>query len=219
MPARIKKNHRTQKSAAYGKKSRPVSPEMGSFRIIGGEWRSRRLSFPAIEGLRPTTDRVKETVFNWLVPYLPGASVLDLFAGSGSLGLEALSRGAGSLVSIEMDARAIASLASNYELLKVPKESVELVCANALNWLASHEGEAEQFDLVFLDPPFRKGLLDETISLLRDQSLLKDGALIYLEREQEGLAPSLPSDWHLMKEKVAGQVCYQLYQRQAKGLS
>ena len=159
---------------------------------------------------------MKETVFNWLVPYLPGATVLDLFAGSGSLGLEALSRGAGRLESIEMDARAIASLRANYELLKVPEESFELECANALTWLANNDGETRQFDLVFLDPPFRKGLLDETIGLLRDQSLLKEGALVYLEREQEGLAPSLPSDWHLMKEKVAGQVCYQLYQRQSR---
>lgn len=216
MPGRTKKNHRRQNSRPYGKKNRSDSVQMGEFRIIGGEWRSRRLNFPALEGLRPTTDRVKETVFNWLMPYLPGAKVLDLFAGSGSLGIEALSRDAGSLVSIEKSSQAAKSLQENYQLLGVSSGRARVECLDALSWLkAASEGE-NQFDIVFLDPPFRKDLLEETISLLDKAQILVEGAVIYLEQEKEGKKPELPTDWVQLKEKVAGQVSYQLFQRQKR---
>lgn len=214
MPARIKKNHRGQKSPSYGKKNRPERLEMGSFRVIGGEWRSRRLSFPAIEGLRPTTDRVKETVFNWLLPYLPGADVVDLFSGSGSLGIEALSRGAGSVLSIELDKNAAKAIMHNYEQLQVSAERASVANISAFDWLAAQTGDSKAFDLFFLDPPFRKGFLDDTIAQLEKSQLLKSQSLIYLEREKEGEAPVIPKSWTLLKEKVAGQVCYQLYQHQ-----
>lgn len=214
MPARIKKNHRGQKTRSYGKKNGNDAVQTGSFRVIGGEWRSRRLNFPALEGLRPTTDRVRETVFNWLLPYLPKASVLDLFAGSGSLGIEALSRGASELTSIEKSAQAATSLQENFALLGVSPERVRLECADALVWLKAELEMQRPFDLVFLDPPFRKGLLAETLALIEASDLLAEGAVIYLEQEKEACAPVCPKDWVLLKEKVAGQVSYQLYQRQ-----
>ncbi|KZY29149.1 hypothetical protein A3749_01850 [Oleiphilus sp. HI0078] len=191
------------------------SSQTGSFRIIGGEWRSRRLNFPALEGLRPTTDRVKETVFNWLMPYLPGARVLDLFAGSGSLGLEALSRGAGELCSIEKSSQAASSLKENYALLGGAAERAVVECLDALTWLQASPKQQGAFDILFLDPPFRKGLLTETLALIEESEILAKGAVIYLEQEKEGVLPAIPKDWQLMKEKVAGQVSYQLYQRQA----
>lgn len=215
MPARIKKNHRGQKSRPYGKKNHVEQVQMGNFRVIGGEWRSRKFNFPALEGLRPTTDRVKETVFNWLMPYLPGAKVLDLFAGSGSLGIEALSRDAASLISIEKSHQAASCLQENYSLLGISSERGKVECADALSWLKSAPAKIDQFDLVFLDPPFRKGLLDDAISLLSEAELLANGAVIYLEQEKEGVQPAFPKDWVQLKEKVAGQVSYRLFQRQS----
>ena len=213
MPARTKKNHRGQNSRSYGKKSRLDSTQIGSFRIIGGEWRSRRLNFPALDGLRPTTDRVKETVFNWLAPYLPRARVLDLFAGSGSLGIEALSRDAQFLLAVEKNSYAAMNLQENYDILGISSERGKVECMDALSWLKSNPASQKKFDLVFLDPPFRKGLLEETISLLEDSKLLRDDAVIYLEQEKEGDKPIVPKDWVQLKEKVAGQVSYQLFQR------
>jgi 16S rRNA (guanine966-N2)-methyltransferase len=214
MPGRAKKNHRGQKSRPNGKKNRTDGAQTGSFRVIGGEWRSRKLSFPALEGLRPTTDRVKETVFNWLMPHLPGARVLDLFAGSGSLGIEALSRDALFLVSVEKSGQAAKSLQDNYFLLGISNERGKVENVDALSWLKLVSAEQNQFDVVFLDPPFRQGLLDEAIALLDESQLLAEGAVIYLEREKEGTQPELPKDWVQLKEKVAGQVSYQLFQRQ-----
>lgn len=193
MRARAKKNHKAEKTT------------MGSFRIIGGQWRSRRLSFPDSEGLRPTTDRVRETVFNWLSPELPGARVLDLFAGSGALGIEALSRGAGELIAVELDRKVAAQLSANRDLLGA---HFEVVCADAISWLPS---ASERFDLVFLDPPFRKGLLAELVEALAHSDILTPDALIYVEQEKEATLPSVPANWSLMKEKVAGQVSYRLY--------
>jgi len=209
MPARPKKNHRSQKTNGSGKKE-------GSFRIIGGSWRSRRLSFPVIEGLRPTTDRVKETVFNWLMPYIERATVLDLFAGSGSLGIEALSRGAKSLTAIEMNRSAALSIKKNLELvLGSATANANIRHTNALAWLdevASDKTNEPLFDVVFLDPPFRKDLLNSCIEQLTQKPILKNNAIIYLEREKEATDIIIPACWKLLKEKIAGQVCYQLYE-------
>jgi len=227
MPARPKKNHRSQKTNGYGKKD-------GSFRIIGGSWRSRRLSFPVIEGLRPTTDRVKETVFNWLMPYIERAIVLDLFAGSGSLGIEALSRGAKSLTAVEVNRSAAQSIKTNLELLlgsevltgseilnasEMPTDTdtqkAKVCHTNALAWLdeaASGKTNEQLFDVVFLDPPFRKDLLNTCIEHITQKPILKNKAIIYLEREKEATDIVIPVSWKLLKEKIAGQVCYQLYE-------
>lgn len=185
----------------------------GSFRVIGGTWGSRRLSFPSIEGLRPTTDRVKETVFNWLAGHIVGASVLDVFAGSGSLGVEALSRGAASLTAIERDRSAAEALRDNITLLdKRSNTYTRVIQTDALVWLKQELGNDAGYNVIFLDPPFRQGLLDECIELLNGKSVLQCGTLIYLELEQERTDLVTPANWLLLKEKVAGQVSYRLYE-------
>jgi 16S rRNA (guanine966-N2)-methyltransferase len=197
----------------FNKSQSPKKTATGSFRIIGGTWRSRRLSFPSIDGLRPTTDRVKETVFNWLASEIEGAKALDLFAGSGSLGFEALSRGAMSLTAIERDHSAAKALQDNINLLdKQEAIHTEVIQADAIEWLKQSAVKNVTFDLIFLDPPFRQGLLDECIELLRNNPILQKGALVYLELEQERNDLQTPPHWRQLKEKVAGQVSYRLYE-------
>ena len=180
-------------------------------RIIGGEWRSRFLPFPDVEGLRPTTDRIRETVFNWLQPVVPGANVLDMFAGSGALGFEALSRGAQSLTLLEMNAKAAKQLTENVRTLKT--ENAKVVQTDALSWLKQCE---EKFDLIFLDPPFNKGLLPECLALIESRNLLNPNAWIYIESEQDLSSLNLPINWRLHRDKKAGQVRLSLYQAQGK---
>lgn len=194
--------------AACMKRNRPLQKSHGSFRIIGGLYRSRKLGFIEVEGLRPTTDRVRETVFNWLAHQIEGAKVLDLFAGSGALGFEALSRGAETVTMIELDRTAAKMLADNAALLNC---QVTIEQANALDWL--DRPVAESFDLVFVDPPFRKGLATQVLGKLSRESRLKPGGRVYLETEQEWQGEGALTGWHLIKEKVAGQVCYRLLER------
>ncbi len=176
-------------------------------RIIGGQWRGRKLSFPSIDGLRPTTDRVRETVFNWLTVDIHNAECLDLFAGSGALGLEALSRGA-SLVDLVDNARlATQQLRDNLQLLKASHGQV--VQANAAEWLQQNADKA--YDIIFLDPPFRQDLAQNCIQLINQQAMLKPGGWLYLEMGKEESLPELPPQWQLHREKTAGQVCYRLY--------
>lgn len=182
----------------------------GSIRIISGQWRGRKLPVHDAEGLRPTTDRVKETVFNWLAADVRETRCLDLFAGSGSLGFEALSRYASYVMMVEKEPKAARQLTQNLMTLK--STQAEVICRDALQVL--QQGCETPFELVFLDPPFRKGLLEQVIPLLESHHWLAEDALIYLERENEGAAPVLPSNWRLMKDKQAGQVCYQLYLRE-----
>ncbi|WP_303907197.1 16S rRNA (guanine(966)-N(2))-methyltransferase RsmD [Thiohalomonas denitrificans] len=178
----------------------------GSLRIIGGEWRSRRLSFPDVEGLRPTPDRVRETLFNWLQGRVEGARCLDLYAGSGALGLEALSRGAAEAVFVDSDAEVARQLKENLALLG--SEGGRVVRSNVLNYL---RGGGQPFDIVFVDPPFRRGLLEPTLRLLAQGGWLAPKAWIYLESEADAEAPPvLPAGWHALKHRVAGQVNYQL---------
>ncbi|MFT7373944.1 MAG: 16S rRNA (guanine966-N2)-methyltransferase [Oleiphilaceae bacterium] len=198
---------------ARSNKSASSKNASGSFRVIGGTWGSRRLNFPSIDGLRPTTDRVKETVFNWLASDIAGARVLDLFAGSGSLGFEALSRGAASLTAVERDRSAAQALRDNINLLdKHGDTQTEVLQTDALVWLKQGLTKDVSYDLVFLDPPFRQGLLDQCIELLNDNPILQQGALVYLELEQERNDLKTPAHWALLKEKVAGQVSYRLYE-------
>ncbi len=182
----------------------------GSIRIISGQWRGRKLPVHDAEGLRPTTDRVKETVFNWLAADVRETRCLDLFAGSGSLGFEALSRYASYVMMVEKEPKAARQLTQNLMTLK--STQAEVICRDALQVL--QQGCETPFELVFLDPPFRKGLLEQVIPLLESHHWLAEDALIYLERENEGAAPALPSNWRLIKDKQAGQVCYQLYLRE-----
>lgn len=192
---------------SQGKKQQNKKPTQGSIRIIAGKHRGRKLPVLAAQGLRPTTDRVKETVFNWLMPYLHDAKCLDCFAGAGSLGFEALSRGAAQVQLIELNKAAAKQLLANKQLLKA--DNVAVSNLDALSFLKTQTQQS--FDLVFIDPPFRQNLVTKTCELL-EHGWLAEQALIYVEMEAEG-AQLLPSNWQLLKEKIAGQVAYRLYQR------
>lgn len=188
-----------------GKKTPNKKSSKGQIRIIAGKYRGRKLPVLMADGLRPTTDRVKETVFNWLMPYIAQATCLDCFAGSGGLGFEALSRGALHVSLIELNKEAAKQLQINKQLLNA--ENLSIINASALGFL---QQSPQGVDLVFLDPPFRKGLVEQSASLL-NQGWLNENALIYIEMEAEG-QEILPKNWQLLKEKVAGQVAYRLYQ-------
>lgn len=175
-------------------------------RIIAGEWRGRKLPFADVEGLRPTPDRVRETLFNWLAPVITGARCLDLFAGSGALGLEALSRGAGEVLMLDQHSGVIKQLRENLALLQC--ENARLQQADALAYL--QQAPAQPFDVVFLDPPYRKNLLAPCCELLVQHNWLKIGSRVYLELESEATLPALPADWALIRSKKAGQVAYHL---------
>jgi len=189
-----------------GNKQQSNKSATGQIRIIAGKHRGRKLPVLMAEGLRPTTDRVKETVFNWLMPYISQANCLDCFAGSGGLGFEALSRGAAEVTLIELNKTAAKQLQSNKQLLKANNLSV--INSDALLFL--NQKITQCFDLVFLDPPFRKELVAQCATLLT-QGWLTDNAMIYVEMEAEA-KQVLPNNWQLVKEKVAGQVAYRLYQ-------
>ncbi len=183
-------------------------PSTGFVRIISGLWRGRKLPVHDAEGLRPTTDRVKETVFNWLAQDVPQAKCLDLFAGSGGLGFEAASRQADSVTLIELNPAAFKQLEQNIASLKA--NNIVAKNTDALNYL-SQAGTPHH--VVFIDPPFRKGLLSETISLLEQNGWLAEDAMIYIETEKELSIAGLPESWRLHREKTAGQVSYRLYER------
>lgn len=192
-------------------KSLPSScKNFSQLRIIGGQWRGRKLRFPELDGLRPTGDRIRETLFNWLAPELPGARCLDLFAGSGALGLEALSRGAGLSVMIELDARVASCLRENLNLLKAGGGAVEQM--DSLARLRQGYGE-QPFDVVFIDPPFSLNLWQESINGLESGNWLAESASIYIE---SGLDTpyQVPANWVLHRDKRAGKVSYRLYYRE-----
>ena len=179
----------------------------GSIRIIAGLHRGRKLPVLMAEGLRPTTDRVKETVFNWLMPFIQDTNCLDCFAGSGGLGFEALSRGASHVSLIELNKAAAQQLTENKVLLQA--NNISVINSDALNFIKKN---TQRFDVVFLDPPFRKNFVEQTALLLNENSLA-DNALIYIEMESEDNNQQLPLNWKLLKEKIAGQVIYRLYQK------
>ena len=183
----------------------------GKLRIIGGNLRGSKLAVADFEGLRPTPDRVRETLFNWLAPYIAGAHCLDLYAGTGVLGLEALSRGAAQVDFIECDARLAQALREN--LVRLRQESGRVRSADALTVL--REPPAQPCDLVFLDPPFASNLWDESARLLDANAWLAPAALVYVESPLEQPL-QLPPTWLLHRESRAGAVRYALYRRSAK---
>lgn len=178
---------------------------MNSVRIIGGAWRRRVLKFPDSEGLRPTPDRVRETLFNWLGQELDGWHCLDLFAGSGALGFEAASRGAAQVVMVEQSPKVLAALRENAEILQNPRE-VEIIRRDALQYLASSK---TKFDLIFLDPPYKKGWIPRLEPLL--PGVLNEDAAVYVEAEHE--IESL-GDWRAVRHGKAGEVHFHLLRRQ-----
>lgn len=211
----MKSRHSAKKTPFINKKQ-PHSNQGAKLRIIAGKWRSRQLPIPNLEGLRPTPDRVRETLFNWLAPYIAGANCADLFCGSGALGLEALSReakhctfvDASQLVTKQMQTN-LATLGCNASHV-IHGNSIDFLRANDIN----QQPNREKFDIVFIDPPFRKGWIEQTLPLL-EQGWLNHQALVYLEMEKEMSAPKLNQQWQLLKEKQAGQLTYQLYQFRA----
>ncbi|WP_052101007.1 16S rRNA (guanine(966)-N(2))-methyltransferase RsmD [Novilysobacter arseniciresistens] len=179
----------------------------GQVRIIGGRWRGSRLPVLDIDGLRPTSDRARETLFNWLAPVLPGARVLDLFAGSGALGLEALSRGAVSAVLVERDASQARTLLE--ASLRLPGgEAASVVQADAVAWLAGQPRHG--FDIAFVDPPFGAGLWDPVLAAL-DPVVAGDGWL-YVEAPADGHV-AVPAGWRLHREGRTREVRHALYRR------
>lgn len=177
---------------------------MNSVRIIGGQWRRRVLRFPESEGLRPTPDRVRETLFNWLGQTLDGQYCLDLFAGSGALGFEAASRGAAKVVMVEMGGPVLAALNANAELINA-KSVVEIKRADALQYLTSTKAK---FDLIFLDPPYYKGWMPRLEPLL--PKVLNEDAAVYVEAEHEIEALG---DWRTVRHGKAGEVHFHLLRR------
>lgn len=181
----------------------------GQLRIIAGEWRSRKLPVANVPGLRPTSDRVRETVFNWLTMITPGAKILDVFSGTGALSMEALSRGASSAVLLEKSPVAARTLKSNLALLKA--ERAQIVETDSLNWL--NQPAETTFDLVFLDPPFRMNLLEPACQLLESNGYLHANSRIYIEVEKELTPLPVPENWQLEKSKTSGQVNVSLFTR------
>ncbi|MCK8121966.1 MULTISPECIES: 16S rRNA (guanine(966)-N(2))-methyltransferase RsmD [Pseudoalteromonas] len=183
----------------------------GFIRVISGQFRGRKLPVKDVQGLRPTTDRIKETVFNWLMQDTRDANVLDCFAGSGGLGFEALSRFASTALFIELDPSAAKQLAQNIATLKL--QNAQVRHTNSLSFLEQKNSNTP-FDLVFVDPPFRKNLAQTSCNLLEINNWLSEEALIYVEVESDLNTFKPPSNWLLIKEKKAGQVFCRLYQRQ-----
>lgn len=192
------------------RRKKPQNPSQGHIRIISGNWRGRKLPVLNSEGLRPTTDRTKETLFNWLAPYIVGLNCLDAFSGTGSLGLEALSRGAATVTFIEKDKKVASQLTKNLDTLGAVKSDVKLIVGDALQLLAN---DNEQYDLIFLDPPFHQGLADEAMSIISSGEILSEDGLVYLETELSEKTASLANDWLPIKSKSTKTMNYQLLQR------
>ncbi|MCK3658173.1 16S rRNA (guanine(966)-N(2))-methyltransferase RsmD [Pasteurellaceae bacterium Pebbles2] len=206
----MKKYTKTPTSAQLNSSEKAKNQAKGEVRIIAGRWRGRKLPVLNAQGLRPTGDRVKETLFNWLMPYIVDSRCLDCFAGSGSLGMEALSRQAKQVTFLELDKTVANQLKQNLRLLKCDENQAQVINQNSLEWLKQSKN-APQFDLVFIDPPFNFGLAEQAIQLLIQQNLLAPNALVYVETERD--KPLItPENWSLIKDKTTGQVSYRLYE-------
>ncbi len=192
-------------------KARSTAAKAGqtrTLRIIGGAWRGRKIQFPPVEAIRPTPDRVRETVFNWLQQDVAGAHCLDLYAGSGALGLEALSRGAARVVFVDADQAVCWHLSRT--LAQLGCDRGQVACADAARYLG---GVPQPFDIVFLDPPFAGNALADTCCRLDERDWLRMGGLAYLEAPAIAGVPGLPAGWTLLRSKRAGEVGYHLARR------
>lgn len=179
-------------------------------RIIGGQFRSRKLRFPAIEGLRPTPDRIRETLFNWLAPKVIGAHCLDLFAGSGALGIEALSRGAEFVTLVDQNPKVVSYLREQLALLKIDNANAEVICQKIAFNIPTPSLPQRTYDIIFLDPPFHQNLVGPCCQWLAEHGYLAKNAYLYIEAEAT-LNP-LPLSEHCtqLRSKTAGQVGYHL---------
>ena len=184
--------------------------EPGFVRIIGGQWRRQRLPVPPVAGLRPTADRVRETLFNWLQTDMHGAHCLDLFAGSGALGFEAASRGAAKVVLIDTDGEVVSALRASAQHLAAAQ--IQIIQADAMQWLARPQA---QFDIVFVDPPFASEIQENACAALAVGGWLTPRGRVYLEYPA-GLAVTMPADWQITHQQRAGRVGFALAQRSDK---
>jgi len=191
-----------------------VTGQTNKFRIIGGQWRGRKLGFGDEPGLRPTPDRVRETLFNWLQPVICGARCLDLFAGSGALAFEALSRDAHNVTLIDANRNVIATLNKNIELLNI--KNTHLILADASEICASKNKQQQNFDIVFLDPPYNKDLITRCCEGLENNNFLAPITHIYIEAEYQVTEAMLPDTCHVLHSKKAGNVNYHLIKREMK---
>ena len=195
------------------KKNQPKDKGGGRIRIIGGQWRSRKISFLEAPGLRPTGDRIREALFNWLGININGAHCLDLYAGSGILGLEALSRGASTCTALENNPTVVKQLHANCNELGA---DLSIINADSINFL-QHKNSGRVFDIVFIDPPFSKTLHTESCALLESNGWLAYDALIYCELPAKENLFATPSSWLIKKDKIASGVRYMLYSRIVSG--
>ncbi|MDO6692372.1 16S rRNA (guanine(966)-N(2))-methyltransferase RsmD [Aliiglaciecola sp. 3_MG-2023] len=180
----------------------------GSIRVISGKWRGRKLAVLEAQGLRPTTDRMKETLFNWLMPYVHESRCLDMFAGSGSLGFEALSRHATSATFIELDKMAAKVISSNLERLQVSEQQTQVIQGNSLEVC---NRLSDNFDLIFIDPPFNAGLVPKAIDAISINNLATTDSIIYIECETQNQGYSVPENWQCIKEKSTQSVSSKLF--------
>lgn len=201
--------NRSQK-LAHPKVTRPGQTTLGEVRIIGGDWRGRKLPVLMAEGLRPSSDRVRETLFNWLQFEVAGAHCLDLFAGSGALGFEALSRGAKSVTFLELSQPVAQQLKANLKTLN--STAAQVVQGDSLQWL--DRPIEQKFDLIFLDPPFNQGLMQRAVDKLFISGIIQNQqAWLYLEQEKQLDWPDLPEGWICHREKSTSQVRFGLFCR------
>lgn len=193
-------------------KKKPTAHSTSQLRIIGGQWRGRKLSVADVEGLRPTGDRIRETLFNWLQQDIRGVHCLDCFAGTGALGLEALSRGAQSTVFIEHHPLAAAKVREHCKLLGIESPQYEVIQNDVITWLAAPHVKPASIDIAFLDPPFSQNLWQPAIAALEKSQLLSNKAWIYIEAPKRH-SVQLPPNWEIYREKIAGDICYSLVLR------
>ncbi|MGP1871547.1 MAG: 16S rRNA (guanine(966)-N(2))-methyltransferase RsmD [Arsenophonus sp.] len=178
-------------------------------RIISGKLRGRKLIISNCNGLlRPTTDRIRETLFNWLMPFIKNAHCFDCFAGTGALSIEALSRCAASATLIELNSKTATQLIINLSKLNI--KNAKVININILRYLLQKD---IAYDLIFLDPPFRKNLLKKTTFLLEENGWLTKNCLIYVEAEEEADLSILPKNWHIYRKKITKKIVYCLYIR------
>jgi len=200
----MRKNHR----ASTQEKSRKPMTD-GFIRLISGQWKGKKLPVKDKQGLRPTTDRTKETLFNWLMHDIRDANCLDCFSGSGSLGFEALSRYAKYCTFLELDKQVANQLQTNLNTLKI--DNAQIIQTDSLQYLM--QTATTKYDVVFIDPPFNQGLAQPCIDQLASQDHLADQCLIYVEVENTLNTIKFPEGWSLLKEKTSGQVRYQLFSK------
>lgn len=201
----MRKNHR----ATTQEKSRKPMTD-GFIRLISGQWKGKKLPVKDKQGLRPTTDRTKETLFNWLMYDIRDANCLDCFSGSGSLGFEALSRYAKYCTFLELDKQVSQQLQVNLNTLNI--DNAQVIQSDSLQYL--NKTATLQYDIVFIDPPFNQNLAQPCIEQLEVQGYLSKNSLIYIEVENTLVSLSTPNNWSLLKEKISGQVRYQLFKRE-----